>query len=44
MKFKDVIKLWTLTTILTAIEQTKAVSSKIFDIKFEDTMKFMSDQ
>lgn len=39
MKFKDVIKLWTLTTILTAIEQTKAVSSKIFDKYFKANAK-----
>lgn len=35
MKFIDVMKLWTLTTILTAIEQTKTVSSKIFDKYFK---------
>lgn len=35
MKFLDVMKLWTLTTILTAINQIKTVNSKIFDKYFK---------
>lgn len=39
MKFVDVIKLWTLTTILTAIEQIKTVNSKVFDKYFKANTK-----
>ena len=39
MKFIDVMKLWTLTTILTAINQIKVVNSKIFDKYFKANAK-----
>lgn len=39
MKFIDIMKLWTLTTILTAIEQTKITSSKIYTKYFAANAK-----
>jgi len=39
MKFNDVMKLWSLKTILSAIEYTKVVNSKIFDRYFKENTK-----